>query len=159
MRISSACKKIFLSTALLWVSFINVNAQSLMEGFDDITLLPGAGWELINMSNPIGLQAEWVQGYSPLCNVLYYFPANSGDSSSFICGSFHNTAGASVISNWLLTPALSIHNNDTLYFYTRSAAAGANVYPDRLQVRMNQSTTSNVGTDSMSVGDFTDLLL
>ncbi|HKR06322.1 MAG TPA: choice-of-anchor J domain-containing protein [Bacteroidia bacterium] len=158
MKETSTIKKLMLATALVSLSFTNVKSQTLSEAFDDITLLPGLGWEMTNMSAPIGVE-DWVQGYSTLANQTYYFTANSGAAESWICGSFNNCAGAGTISNWLLTPALTINNGDTLSFYTRSSDLAGTVYPDRMQVRMNQSNTNNVGVDETTVGDFTDLLL
>jgi len=157
---TSTIKKLMLTVAVSTLSFMNAKSQALYEGFDDITQLAGLGWEMINMSNPIGTEPQWVQGYSPLANQTYYFDGNSGPAGSFICGSFNN-AGASpaTISNWLLTPSMTINNGDTLSFYTRSTDLAGTVYPDRMQVWMNQSNTNNVGTDEFSTGDFTDMLL
>jgi hypothetical protein len=160
MNKTSTFKKVILTSALIALSFINVKSQALYEGFDDITLLPAAGWEMINMSSPIGAE-NWVQGYSPLANQTYLFPANSGAAESFIGASFKSCGDTppATISNWLLSPPLTINNGDTLSFYTRTTDLAGTVYPDRLQVRMNQTTTNDVGPDETSFGDFTDLLV
>jgi hypothetical protein len=132
------------------------NGQAFSEGFDDIYNM--TGWDMINMSNPPGLE-DWVQGYSTLANQTYYFIANSGADTAFICGSFNNTSGAGVISNWLLTPAVAIGTGDSLSFWTRSTDLAGTVYPDRMQVRQSATNSTNVGTDELGTGDFTELLL
>jgi PEP-CTERM motif len=123
-------------------------AALLTEGFDDVTALPG--WSMTNNSSPAGVTG-WFQGNDGI------FPAQSGNADSYIAANFLN-AGSPVgnISNWLLTPMLSIMNGDMLSFYARSTA----FFPDRLEVRLSTSGSStNVGSTDTSVGDFGNLLL
>ena len=62
------------------------------------------------------------------------------------------------ISNWLLTPTMTLQNGSTLIFYTRTMDVPQ--FPDRLQVRMSTNGAStDVGTAAFDVGDFTTLLL
>jgi hypothetical protein len=62
------------------------------------------------------------------------------------------------ISNWLLSPTMTLQNGSTLIFYTRTVDVPQ--FPDRLQVRMSTNGAStNVGTAAFDVGDFTTLLL
>src|SRR5204863_3681230 len=62
------------------------------------------------------------------------------------------------ISNWLLTPPITLQNGRVMTFYTRTVDAP--MFPDRLQVRMSTNgASSNVGTTATDVGDFTTLLL
>jgi hypothetical protein len=64
----------------------------------------------------------------------------------------------SSISNWLLTPTMTVQNGTTLIFHTRTVDVPQ--FPDRLQVRMSTNGAStNVGTTEHDVGDFTTLLL
>jgi hypothetical protein len=94
----------------------------------------------------------WFQGNSPV------FPAQSGAPNSYIAADFNNTTGANTISNWLLTPPLSLQNGAFMTFYTRTVDAPK--FPDRLQVRMSTNGFStNVGTTATDVGDFTVLML
>ncbi len=134
-------------------------AQAFTEGFDDITALPGYGWVTNNLTNPIGTVTDWLQGYDPNANQTGLFVANSGAANSFIGGSFNMGSGTAVISCWLLTPEVTINNDDSISFFTRATSLGATVYPDRLQVRMSAVSGSNVGSTETSVGDFTTLLL
>jgi len=123
---------------------------SWAENFDDITLLPGFGWALINNSAPAGL-TSWFQGNSTV------FPAHAGASTAYIAANFNNTAGVGTISNWLLTPEITMRNGDRLSFYTRRTT---NTFQDRLQVRLSANGGStDVGATETSVGDFTTLLL
>ncbi len=122
----------------------------LSEGFDDITLLPGQDWALINHSNPIGLTG-WFQGNDTV------FPAQAGAPTAYIGANFNNTAGVGTISNWLLTPELPFPVQE-FRFWTRTATGS--IWPDRLQVRASLAGAStDVGTSESDVGDFTELLL
>jgi subtilisin-like proprotein convertase family protein len=121
------------------------------EGFDDITTLTGAGWVQINRSEPLGTTG-WFQGNPNT------FPAHSGATNSYIGANFNNTGSVGTISNWLITPQISLNNGDTFKFWTRKATT--DTFPDRLQVRLSTSGAStDVGTTSTSVGVFTTLLL
>ncbi len=125
--------------------------MDIAEGFDDITTLPGNGWALINMSNPLGL-TDWFQGNAGV------FPAYDGAADAYIGANFNNTTGSGTISNWLITPEQTIQNGDQMSFYTRTAAGS--VWPDRLEVRLSlNGASTDVGTSEISVGDFTILLL
>ena len=119
------------------------------EGFDDIALLPGQGWYFQNNSDVPGL-TDWFQGNDTV------FPAQAGATTAYIGANYNNTDG-SQISNWMLTPELSLHNGDTISFWTRTVAGST--YPDRLQVRLSTvGASTNVGTGPADVGDFITLL-
>lgn len=127
-----------------------LNAQ-LTENFDNITTLPAAGWVQQNNSSPLGT-IGWFQG-NPAA-----FPAFNGASDSYIGSNFNNTSGSGTISNWLVTPNLTLKNGDVISFYTRTSAD--NMWADRLQMRMSTNgTSSNVGVGANDIGDFTTLLL
>jgi len=121
------------------------------EGFDDITLLPGLGWFFQNNSSPLGT-TDWFQGNDAV------FPAQAGAVTAYIGANFNNTAGVGAISNWMLTPEISLADGDTISFWTRVPTGSA--WPDRLEVRLSTNGAStNVGTLATDVGDFTTLLL
>lgn len=142
--------KIFRSIGLLIFFSANANAAALLnENFDNISTLPGSGWVLTNNSSPTGT-TNWFQGNTGV------FASQGGVDDSYIAANFLNTELGGNISNWLLTPNLTVNNGDELTFYTRSAGN----FPDRLEVRFSSSGTStDVGTSDLSVGDFTHLLL
>jgi hypothetical protein len=125
------------------------HAQSFMESFDDITLLPGLGWYEQNNSGAPGL--------------IGYFQGNTGEfppeaTSGYLAVNFNSTTGENTISNWMVAPSATLHNGDTFVFWTRTTDAPE--FADRLQVRMSTNGTStNVGTAPEDVGDFTTLLL
>lgn len=133
----------------------------------------------INHSVPLGTTG-WFQGNGAV------FPAHLGDQTSYIAANYDNgenpgaTGGqfpasrprrqpdtppsptpsppSDAISNWLLTPAMTLQNGATLTFRTRTVDVPQ--FPDRLQVRLSTNGAStNVGTTALDVGDFTTLLL
>ncbi len=124
---------------------------NLTEDFDDINLLWANGWFSRNNSSLLG-SASWFQGNPTV------FPAHSGATNSYAGVNFNSGAGASNLSNWLLTPPLTLRNGAELTFWTRTIDVPE--YADRLQVRLSTAGAStDVGTTDSSVGDFTTLLL
>lgn len=126
---------------------------ALSEGFDDITTLPAAGWVQINHSNPVGTTG-WFQGNDAV------FPAQSGGTTSYIGADLNNvgTGGTGALSNWLLTPPLTLQDGATMSFWTRTVDTPTS--PDRLQVRLSKvGESTDVGVGALDVGDFTMLLL
>jgi PEP-CTERM motif len=125
-------------------------APLLTEGFDNVSTLAGAGWALINNSAPAGA-TNWFQGNGGV------FPAQSGAANSYIASNFLAAGAGGNISNWLLTPELTLNNGDALSFWTQSDGGS---FPDRLEVRFSgNGSSTNVGATDASVGDFTTLLL
>ena len=124
-------------------------APILTENFDNVAALGAAGWVLTNNSSPIG-STGWFQGNPGV------FPSQGGAPNAYIAANFENAGLGGNISNWLLTPVLSLGNGDTLTFFTQ----GAGVFADRLEVRLSTSGAStDVGATDASVGVFTSLLL
>ena len=121
----------------------------MTEGFNDITSLPG--WFMKNNSSPLGT-IGWFQGNTTV------FSAQAGPANSYIAANFNNTSGTGTISDWLLTPSLTLQNGAQLTFWTRTESSQA--FADRLQVRMSTNGSStNVGSSATDLGDFTTLLL
>ena len=85
---------------------------ALAENFDNISALPGAGWALVNNSSPLGTTG-WFQGNSGV------FAAKAGPIDSYIAANCLNAALGGNISNWLLTPEVSLFDG-SIRFYTRS---------------------------------------
>ncbi len=123
-----------------------IRAQ-INEGFNNVATL--TDWLQINNSTaPVG--TGWFQGDR--------FPANSGPPNSYIAANFENTAASGTISNWLLTPVVSLVNGAQFSFFTRTFV-GDELFPDRLELRLSTSGGSvDVGLTPESVGDFTTLL-
>lgn len=139
-------------TLVLALSLENSNAQSFMEEFDDISTGIPAGWDTVQRSsNRDASSTDWFQG-NPAAVPIYsgtgYIAANYLNSS---------TTGIGTISNWLISPVRTLNNGDVIIFNT-SCPAG-NTFPDRMQVRVSQAgTSSDVGIDETTVGDFTMLV-
>jgi hypothetical protein len=125
--------------------------NSFEESFDDITTLPGAGWALQNLSEPLGV-TDWFQGNPD------NFEAHEGAPDAYISANFNSTAGGDgVISNWLMTPEVELFNGTELSFWTR---VPSNAFPDRLEVRLSTSGASTfAGASATEVGDFDTVLL
>lgn len=117
------------------------------EGFD---VVAPSGWSVTNNSQPAGI-TDWFQGDTG------YFPAQSGATNSYAAANIDNTAGEGTISNWLISPPMTVTNGDRVSFWTRKVSP--DTYPDRLQVRLSQAGASlDVGSIAESVGDFTTLV-
>lgn len=137
----------------LFLSFKSTytDAQVIMhEIFNDITQLPASGWVETNLSSPIGT-AGYFQGLQSI------FPSYSGSPASYLAVNFNSVSGNNTISNWKITPQMSLKNGDVVKFWTRTATNST--FPDRLQLRLNVLGTTNVGSTVNSVGNFTVLLL
>ncbi|HRJ13649.1 MAG TPA: choice-of-anchor J domain-containing protein, partial [Saprospiraceae bacterium] len=130
---------------LLWVlcfyigsNYPSLQAQSFTENFDDITLLPGNGWALVNASSPLGITG-WFQGNNTV------FSAFNGATDSYISANFNNTTGANTISNWLMSPMRTFNNGDVISFYTRTVDVPA--FPDRLRLMLSTNGVSTAPAD------------
>lgn len=142
-------KKFLLCFTLSFLPFLGIG-QILEEGFDDITTLGASGWVQTNNSSPLGT-TDWFQGSTP-------FTGQAGGPTSYIAANYNNTAGGTgTISNWLITPVLTLTDGDVLKFWTRIPAGS--IWDDRLEVRLSTGTGSDVGTTATSVGTFTTTLL
>lgn len=127
------------------------SADILTENFDNIATLPGAGWALINNSSPVGTTG-WFQGNPGI------FSSQAGADDSYIAANFENAASGGNISNWLITPELSLSGTVNLNFYTRTESPA--VFADRMELRLSTNGAStDVGGSDASVGDFSTLLL
>lgn len=124
---------------------------SFTQGFDDISALSALGWTITNRSEPAGTET-WFQG-----NDAVTFSSHTGSPNSYIAVNSNSGADTATLSNWLLTPEITLQNGDTLTFYSRTLNLD---FPDRLQVRMSTSGAStDVGTGATGVGDFGALIL
>jgi hypothetical protein len=118
-----------------------------------------SGWVLINNSVPVA-NGTWFQGVGTSTAT---FPAYNGGSDDYMASDYNSGGTSTVtpagISNWIITPVLTIHNGAVLTFATRKITANPQ-FPDRMQVRMSTAgTTSAIPSGSASVGTFTNLLL
>lgn len=145
--------------------------QSFVEEFDTTASAFARGWQPINTSVPKG-QSVWVQGMFNDPNITglpYPIPfgpfSSKGSYPGFIGVDYLSTsAAAGIISNWLVSPAITMQNGDKIIFYTRTAlyrlsSTDSTDFSNRLQVRMNKNNDGvNVGKGN-DVGDFNTALL
>jgi len=126
-------------------SFSAVASPILTEGFNDISTLPASGWVLVNNSDPLG-STNWFQGTPGI------FPAPTGPADSYIAANFNNAGIGGAVSNWLLTPVVSLANGESLDFSLRLLGEG---FLDRVEVYFSTNGASaNVGASPTSTGDF-----
>lgn len=143
--------------SLAWAALAALSAgaiaQDFSEGFDDVSLLAGMGWDMINHSD--SAQNNWFQGNDTV------FAALSGAGDSYIGANWQftgGTTGQETLSGWLITPMRTLRNGDTFSFWTRTVDASG--FPDRLQLRLSTNgASSNVGSGAEGVGDFSTLLV
>lgn len=123
----------------------------LTENFNSVAALAGNGWVVVNNSSPTG-STDWFQGNSAV------FDAQSGPADSYVAANFNAADFAGNISDWLITPEISLSNSLIVTFFTRTEPGA---FPgDSLEVRLSTNGAStDVGSSDSSVGDFTTLLL
>ena len=118
------------------------------EGFD---VVPPPNWSVKNQSSPLGA-SSWFQGNPAI-------PSFDGAPNSYTGANFQNTTSNGTISTWLFTPTVPIKNGDIVSFYTIAAPQNG-TRGERLQLRMSlNGASTDVGTTSLSVGDFSTTVL
>jgi hypothetical protein len=136
--------------------------QSFVEEFDTLAATYNRGWRLKNRSVPIG-PTNWNQTGDPQFGLSFAPYSATGGVGYIECDNFSMappTGSAptldGIISNWVISPIVTMQNGDKISFYANSAFANIGV---RLQVRINSNNTSlNVG-EGTSEGDFDISLL
>ncbi len=139
-----------------------VSSQSFVEEFDTVSSSLARGWQFSNASNPAG-SGIWQQGGGiPPWFAPY---SSSGTYAGFIGVDYTSVKGGpGLISNWLISPSITMQNGDKITFYTRSWAQFDGVsdttdYGNSLQVRLNTTTGSVNAGSGDDAGDFTTPLL
>lgn len=148
--------KKLLSFSFLLVS-LTFQAQNLIsEGFDTYANLATSGWTSTNQSTVVGTNPDWFQG-NPVASGGP-FDSYAGATNSYVACNYNSTAGANTISNWLMTPVVSLVNGDVITFYTRTVTSPA--YADRLQLRISTNGAASANpVGATGVGDYTTLAL
>jgi len=135
--------------------------QSFSEDFDTVSASLSRGWVVRNVSVPKGSNV-WQQGGA--VNPWFSPFSNSGTYAGFIGADYTSTsAAAGIISNWLISPVVTMQNGDKIVFHTRAllyAAGGGDStdYANRLQVRISKTDFIDVGNGD-DPGNFKDVLL
>lgn len=144
--------KLKLTLFVLILSFLKISGQIIFtENFDNFNSLVANGWTIQNSSQPLGT-TTW--GTSTL------FPPYNGGAGSFASANYQSAQTWGTISNWLISPVISLKNGDVISFYTRTKQPDAFPLSDRLEVRIstNGSVSTLPNSNSESVGDFTALV-
>lgn len=140
---------------LFLLAGFNVNSQNLLsENFDslgDPIVLP-TGWTVTNQSSPVG-STGWFRG-----GAGDTFAGFNGGQTGYIGANFNNTAGTGVISNWLMSPVVSLQNGDVITFYTRTTDTPT--FADNLELRISTAgATSTNPVGATGLGSYTTLAL
>lgn len=146
-------KKILTLFTIGFIGSSVMHGQSIVkiqENFDNVPAMFTSGWSRINLSSPVG-SSQWAQSVNGVIGTSV-----NGSTTSHIEVNYLSTTGANTISNWLISPQMSLDNGDTISFYTISYNSAT--YPDRLECRLS-TTGASPGSTSTSVGDFTTLVL
>lgn len=100
------------------------------ESFDNLAT---SGWTLTNNSTPAG--QTWFQGNTGI------FSAQSGAPDSYVGANFLSAGnGVGSISNWLISPEITLGSASVLTFYVRTEAIDG--YADALNVYFNAGASS-----------------
>jgi hypothetical protein len=134
---------------------ISVNAQVMIQENFTSPFNPNTnGWNLQNLTATAG--GNWFQGNGAV------FPAYNGAANDYIgvnYASSTNTTSGETLSNWLITPVVTLNNGGILEFATRTSTNPA-TFPDRLEVYMSTAGNGvNVGNTPTSLGTFSTLLV
>src|SRR5271166_2880097 len=163
MRRSLLAALVSLLLSAFLIETAHAQLTSLHEGFDNtgnsvptpsgiFTQTPP--WINVNNSEqPNTTGFNWEQGDSG--TFIWTAQSPVGSTSSFAQVSFLSSTG-SIVSDWLLTPVLTLEAGATLSFYT--VAAKGTTFANDLQVYLSTNGSStNVGTDAQTPtgGDFT----
>lgn len=156
-------KKLLLSFSFV-LAMTSAQAQNLFSfGFDGTTAaMDAAGWVRTNQSTPLGASVWTIPTTAP--TTTFAGGGQAGGGTSFILVNFNSTTGAGTISNWLITPSITVDNGDVVSFYTRigfNSTNGQANFADNLELRMstNGAFTANPAGGAANLGDFTNLLV
>ena len=136
--------------------------QSFSEEFDTVSSALARGWQLSNMSVPLG-SGIWQQGGGVPPWFAPY--SSSGTYAGFIGADYTSTsADQGTISNWLISPAVTMQNGDKITFYAKGWVIPASTtdstdYANRLQVCINTSGTDITIGKGLDAGNFNNVLL
>lgn len=171
----------------LFVSFLATSQTNVYNyGFTapTATMTGTDGWSRTNQSTSPSATALWsVANYtsftvdtaaatpvnpSPFQNQVYVtgdtcpIPnGQDGTPNTFALVNYSSTtstaATGATISNWLISPTISVQNGDIVTFYSRKGTSGTTDYADRLEFRMSTAATPTNPTGTTGVGSFSTL--
>ncbi len=148
--------------------FFGMSQNQFAFGFDGTTAaMLSAGWQSTNQSSPVGAGTWQNAAFTlPLSGPIFgsgnttTIPVGqAGGNNSFALVNYTSTTGAGIISNWLITPDITVQNGDIVTFYSRKGTDGTIDYPDRLELRMSSTATVLPSGGSAGLGSFTTVCL
>ena len=156
-------RHLFFATAFVINGLIAVPAAAqvveLTENFTSATATTG-GWTLTSgfwpaQNNSTNPQPSSSSGGAWGPGGTLFNPAPGG--AYFATDTTATGTDNGTVSDWLLTPVLTLHNGDVLKFATRTRNPEEG--PSRLEIRMsNAGSLTNVGTLPTDVGVFTQVI-
>ncbi|GAA4332780.1 hypothetical protein GCM10023184_25610 [Flaviaesturariibacter amylovorans] len=134
----------------------------MSEEFDTVSSAFARGWTIYNGTVPRG-SGIWQQGG----DLTPWFSAfsNGGSNAGFIgVNTYSTSADVADISNWLISPVVTLRNGDTLSFYTRgllfrASATDSSDYGNTLEVRLSTEGDATSTGNGLATGVFTKQLL
>jgi hypothetical protein len=138
---------------------IEIPDQSFTESFDTASAAEKKGWVFLNKSVNPGT-TNWSNPSTP---PFAAFSSENGPAG-YLWADYNSTSSAAgVISNWAVSPVLTLQNGDKISFYTRSELYffdnDSTDFVNRMQVRLNRKNTGTMTGEGTSTGDFNVLLL
>jgi hypothetical protein len=132
-----------LLTGLALASTVAAQAATVFsENFDSVAALSGAGW--VQTNNSDAPAQPWFQGNSG------NFAAFNGAADAYAAANFLSSGlDTGAISNWLITPLISLSGANSLSFWARTDSL---LYSDGLKISLSP-------TGSATTADFSVALL
>ena len=131
----------------LILSFISLSQiikwEDRMNGNNSVAGLQARGWIVLNEDGE-GTNAPWFQGGSQ-------FTAFEGPDTGYVASNFNGANINGVIDQWLISPAITVVQGDTLYFWARSPDASE--FDDSINI-MYSSTAGMTPSAFTSLGRF-----
>ena len=124
--------------------------QSFVEQFDTMQNAYNRGWRWINKSVPVGpsVWGQLPEGYT----ITAYSSRGTNTGAAYV--DYLSTSGVDegIISNWLISPSLTIQNGDKIVFYTKTdvftpTTGNPTDFSARMQVCINETN------DGLDVGE------
>lgn len=141
-------KRIYLTLSIVLTTLVaNAQIVQLNENFNAPFNFSSAGWVIQNNSLPVG-STTWQGGSAAT------FAAYNGAPGDYVCAD-KNSQGSTPggISNYLITPTLTMVNGGVIKFATRTVGPPV-IKQDRMQVLYTLGNGS-IGTSTSSIGNYT----
>ena len=171
-------KLLYLTVLFSFIANSQTNVYNYGFTSPTATMIGADGWARTNQSTSASTTSLWsVASYSsvtvsstvsatPFQNQVYTtgqtcpIPnGQDGTANTFALVNYTSTTSTATsgatISNWLISPTITIQNGDVVTFYSRKGTSGTTDYADRLELRMSPAATVlNPSTGPTDTGSF-----